>query len=95
MEKKEVVAKKKFRRKKVAKKVPKTIEEQDKERLAMRYQFMIHAKISSDLSATVSTIFIWSGIVVTCVVLGGVSSAPMLAGTVTTIAVWILRRDSA
>ena len=50
------------------------------------------AKRSADVCAAVSTVGAWASIGFTCWVLGGPAEAPMVAGTITTIVIWALRR---
>lgn len=58
----------------------------------LRHQFKRHAKISSDVTACVATIGVWGSIAATCAVLGGPSEAPMTAGVITTLLIWVLRK---
>ena len=68
------------------------MEDMEVKREEMRYQFRRHAKISGDVAATVSTIGVWASIAVVSVLIGGSLEAPMVAGTITTIVIWALRR---
>lgn len=57
-----------------------------------REEFRMYAKRSADISAAVSTVGVWSSIAAVCIFLGGTSEAPMVAGTMTTVVIWALRK---
>jgi len=57
-----------------------------------RMRFRNYAKISADISATITTIVLWIGIAVMSVKINGSLEAPMIAGTMTTMAIWSLRK---
>lgn len=56
------------------------------------YQFRRHAKLSGDINASVATVGVWASIAAVAIFLGGPLEAPMVAGTMTTIVIWALRR---
>jgi len=58
----------------------------------LRYQFRRHAKLSSDITACISTVGVWASIGAVCVALGGPTDAPMIAGVMTTIIIWAMRK---
>jgi hypothetical protein len=58
----------------------------------LRHQFRRHAKISSDVTACISTVGVWGSIAAICAVLGGPTDAPMTAGVITTLCIWVLRK---
>ena len=56
-----------------------------------RIQFRRYAKLSADITAAVSTVGVWASIAAICIILGGPTEPPMVAGTMTTVVIWSLR----
>lgn len=57
-----------------------------------REQFKMYAKRSADICAAVSTVAVWVSIAAMCIFLGGTTEPPMVAGTLTTVMLWSLRK---
>lgn len=57
-----------------------------------RIKFRQHAKLSSDINACVATAAVWLSIAAVCICLGGPTESPMIAGTMTTLLIWSMRK---
>lgn len=57
-----------------------------------RLKFRQYAKLSSDINACVATAAVWLSIACVCICLGGPTEAPMIAGTMTTLLIWSMRK---
>lgn len=67
-------------------------ESQENELELRRMKFQQHAKLSSDINACVATAAVWLSIAAVCICLGGPTESPMIAGTMTTLLIWSMRK---